>query len=67
MPVFEEAEELRLEIRFELGFRDFAWFADTRRAWRVEPGDFRILVGASSRDIRLEAPLRIAGAAVEGA
>ena len=56
-----------VEIRFELGFRDFAWFADTRRAWRVEPGDFRILVGASSRDIRLEAPLRIAGAAVEGA
>ena len=34
--------------------REAFWFFDvTRNEWATEPGDFEILVGASSRDIRL--------------
>jgi beta-glucosidase len=34
--------------------REAFWFFDvTRNTWTTEPGDFEILVGASSRDIRL--------------
>jgi beta-glucosidase len=47
------------QIRFELEYRDFAWFCEVRRAWHLEPGHFRIEVGASSRDIRLTSPLSI--------
>lgn len=49
------------DVVFELEFRDFAWFCETRNAWHVEPGRFRILIGASSRDIRLEASLSVTG------
>jgi beta-glucosidase len=35
--------------------REAFWYFDTvRNAWNVEPGEFEILVGASSRDIRLK-------------
>ncbi len=38
--------------------REAFWFFDTaQNTWAVEPGDFEILVGASSRDIRLSAAL----------
>lgn len=34
--------------------REAFWYFDTaRNAWTVEPGEFEILIGASSRDIRL--------------
>jgi beta-glucosidase len=34
--------------------REALWYFDTtRNTWMVEPGDFEILVGSSSRDIRL--------------
>src|SRR5215211_4222 len=34
--------------------REAFWFFDiTRNTWTTEPGDFEILIGASSRDIRL--------------
>jgi beta-glucosidase len=34
--------------------REAFWYFDARKnAWETEPGDFEILVGASSRDIRL--------------
>ncbi len=34
--------------------REAFWYFDVRKnAWETEPGDFEILVGASSRDIRL--------------
>ena len=34
--------------------REAFWYFDTvRNAWSIEPGEFEILVGASSRDIRL--------------
>jgi len=32
---------------------------DTKMQWVVEPGDFDVLVGASSNDIRLESSFKI--------
>jgi beta-glucosidase len=40
--------------------RDFAFWDEQRGAWTVEPGTFRIAVGASSRDIRLTADIDLA-------
>lgn len=42
-------------VRFALSRRAFAFWDVRLRAWRVEPGEFTILVGASSRDLRLSA------------
>ena len=41
------------EVRFGLSRRAFAFWDVRSHAWKVEPGDFTILVGASSRDLRL--------------
>ncbi len=41
-------------VRFELSERDFAHYSTRHGRWIAESGDFRILVGASSRDIRLQ-------------
>ena len=40
-------------VTFRLGYDQFK-LMDIRYNWTVEPGVFRILIGASSRDIRLE-------------
>ncbi|HET9957451.1 MAG TPA: glycoside hydrolase family 3 C-terminal domain-containing protein [Polyangiaceae bacterium] len=40
------------EVRFNLGKRAFAFWDDRQHDWRVEPGEFTIFVGASSRDLR---------------
>lgn len=38
--------------------REAFWFFDTfKNCWATEPGEFEILVGASSRDIRLSGPV----------
>jgi beta-glucosidase len=39
-------------VTFALDREAFWYFDDVRNAWRTEPGEFEILVGASSRDIR---------------
>lgn len=47
------------EVQLALGRRAFAfWDVDTH-GWRVEPGTFTILVGASSRDLRLSTQVRV--------
>jgi len=43
-------ESKRVEFRLEA--QDFAFYDIARRGWTVEPGEFQISVGASSRDIR---------------
>jgi beta-glucosidase len=40
-------------VRFTLDREAFWYFDVTRNGWATEPGDFEILVGSSSRDIRL--------------
>jgi beta-glucosidase len=40
-------------ITFSLDREAFWYFDVTRNTWMAEPGDFEILVGSSSRDIRL--------------
>jgi beta-glucosidase len=50
------------EVSIELNRRAFAFYDVGQKDWVVEAGDFEILVGASSRDIRLSAALKLAAA-----
>ena len=45
-------------VTFELNYDSFK-LMDIRYNWTVEPGKFRVLVGAGSRDIRLEGELTV--------
>jgi beta-glucosidase len=47
------------EVTFTLDPRAFAYYDTGSRDWVVEAGDFEILIGASSRDIRLASTLRL--------
>jgi beta-glucosidase len=51
-------ESRRIELT--LTERDFAFWDARARRWTVEPGTFRIAVGASSRDLRLAADIDLA-------
>jgi beta-glucosidase len=53
----EPGEERR--IRFELDQRAFAFYDTKSGGWRVEPGEFEVLIGASSRDIRLSGAVEV--------
>lgn len=46
-------------VSVTLGKRAFAYYNTTLGDWHVESGKFRILVGASSRDIRLEGSVEV--------
>lgn len=46
-------------VSFQLDKRAFAFYDAHSKDWRVESGQFEILVGSSSRDIRLKAQLRV--------
>ncbi|MCE5256146.1 MAG: glycoside hydrolase family 3 C-terminal domain-containing protein, partial [Spirochaetaceae bacterium] len=46
-------------VEFELSKRAFAFWSEEHEEWVVETGDFVISVGASSRDIRLRASVRL--------
>jgi beta-glucosidase len=47
-------------VRVTLDRSAFAFFDPARRRWVAEKGDFKIMVGGSSRDIRLEGNFRLA-------
>ncbi|MGD8245357.1 MAG: glycoside hydrolase family 3 C-terminal domain-containing protein [Anaerolineae bacterium] len=47
------------EVSFTLVERDLAFFNTCGRDWQVESGAYRILVGSSSRDIRLSAEVSV--------
>ena len=42
-----------VRVEFTLSRRDLSFYCEQSLAWRAEPGSFEILVGSSSRDIRL--------------
>jgi beta-glucosidase len=42
------------QVQFELSKRDFSFYSARHGRWIAESGDFQLLVGASSRDIRLQ-------------
>ncbi len=46
-------------VEFTLDFRSFAYYNTCLHRWHVESGVYNILIGASSADIRLNAPYRI--------
>jgi beta-glucosidase len=47
------------EITMRLNSRSFAWYDVSKKDWRVEPGNFVIMAGSSSTDIRLKTDLLI--------
>jgi beta-glucosidase len=48
-------------VAIDLGERAFAFWDVERSGWTVEPGEFEVLVGSSSRDTRGTAVLRVEG------
>ena len=42
------------QVTFKLDERSLAFYDPTAKKWVAEPGDFDILIGSSSRDIRLQ-------------
>ena len=56
--VFLKAGEEK-EVEITLDKRAFAYYNVNLGDWHVESGEFKILVGASSRDIRLEATVNV--------
>ena len=59
----EPGEEKEIEIK--LCSRAFAFWNVNENAWTVESGDFDIIIGASSADIRLTETVRVNAAQVE--
>ncbi|MBE3574010.1 MAG: glycoside hydrolase family 3 C-terminal domain-containing protein [Firmicutes bacterium] len=49
-------------VEFVLDFRAFAFYDPGRSRWVVEPGEFELLVGSSSRDIRARATIHLEAA-----
>lgn len=58
--VFLEAGEER-EVTFMLTKRDFAFYYAEKESWYVPDGTYRLKVGASCQDIRLEKELTVYG------
>ncbi|MCD7827757.1 MAG: glycoside hydrolase family 3 C-terminal domain-containing protein [Clostridiales bacterium] len=56
--VYLEPDEEK-EIEIELDKRSFAFYNTAIHDWYIEGGEFEILVGASSRDIRLTAKVTV--------
>jgi beta-glucosidase len=50
-------------VKMSLNGRSFAYYSPEKHAWEIEAGDYGILVGASSRDIRLRSNYVIAAPA----
>lgn len=55
----------RRTVSIPLARRAFAFYDPQQRGWLAEKGDFRIMVGASSRDIRLRGDFRLAQTLLE--
>jgi beta-glucosidase len=53
-------------VSWELDRTAWAFWDDGKHAWAVEAGDFEILIGASSADIRATVPVRVSGSTLWG-
>ncbi len=49
----------KARVSFELKARDFAVYDEAAAGWRVVRGEFGLVVGASSRDARLECTVAV--------
>jgi beta-glucosidase len=49
------------EITFELGMEDLSFYDENLNGWKAEKGFFNILIGSSSRDIRLQNQIEYLG------
>jgi len=49
------------DVVLHLSWEAFAFYAAERKCWYVEPGDFEILIGFSSRDIKVRIPILVVG------
>ncbi|MHA1256303.1 MAG: glycoside hydrolase family 3 C-terminal domain-containing protein [Promethearchaeota archaeon] len=49
------------EITFELGMKDLSYYDENLNGWKAEKGFFNILIGSSSRDIRLQNQIEYLG------
>ncbi|HSW58534.1 MAG TPA: glycoside hydrolase family 3 C-terminal domain-containing protein, partial [Dehalococcoidales bacterium] len=49
----------KVKVIFELGKDAWSYWDPAKKGWIAEPGDFDVLVGSSSRDIRLKKKIRI--------
>lgn len=56
----ELAPQQTKTITFSLDREAFWYFDAVKNAWSTEPGEFEILIGASSRDIRLSGMVTLA-------
>jgi len=48
-------------IKFELTKEDLSFFDETENCWKAEKGQFNVLIGSSSRDIRLQGEIEYLG------
>ncbi len=46
-------------IKFELSKNDFKYFDPAKHEWQVNPGNYEILIGSSSRDIKLKESINL--------
>jgi beta-glucosidase len=46
-------------VTFEIDAEDLSWFNAEKHEWTAEPGDFKALIGSSSRDIRASVDFRL--------
>ena len=53
------AKGAAVEYSIHLGPEAFSYYDSASHAWKQDPGDYRILIGSSSEDIRLELPLAV--------
>lgn len=47
------------KVSFELRNEDFSYWDDTKKDWNIEAGEFEIMIGSSSEEIRLKASLTL--------
>ena len=48
-------------VKFEITKDDLSFFDEKSNDWKAEKGKFNILIGSSSRDIRLQAEIEYLG------